>query len=205
MTLAAIVLAAGSSTRFGGDKLSADFNGEPLVRHAIRAARAAPVARVAVVAHPSLDCGVWAGAPPVEVLRLTSAALSESLKAGIARVSGDPIAGVFVFLGDMPLIPHETARRLADMLGEAYAVVPRHEGKSGHPVLLSARAFPDIAGLGADEGAGRLLRSRDDVVFVDCDSPLVRLDIDRPRDLAQARRPVRSGIETITSTDRDSY
>ena len=43
MTLVALVLAAGSARRFGSDKLSAPFRGLPLVRHAIRAARANPV------------------------------------------------------------------------------------------------------------------------------------------------------------------
>ncbi|MFK4870638.1 NTP transferase domain-containing protein [Novosphingobium sp. ZW T3_23] len=180
--MAALVLAAGASRRFCGDKLSAMLEGEPLLFHAIRAARAAPVSRVIVVARPGLDCGTWEGGPPVEVLRLDSEALSASLKAGITALAG--VDGVFVFLGDMPKVPHGEAARLASALGDGIATLPRHGGKPGHPVLLSSRLFGNIAKLTGDEGAGRLLRGRTDVVFVESDDPAVLLDIDRPEDLS---------------------
>lgn len=194
-TWAALVLAAGASRRFGGDKLSAPLDGEPLLFHAIRAARAAPVARVLVVARPGLDCGAWPEGPPVEVLRIDSHALSESLKAGIAAL--DEAEQVFVFLGDMPRVPHGTASQLASAIGGGVAALPRHGGRPGHPALLSSRLFPEIAALTGDQGAGRLLRDRlrlglDDVVFVESDDAAIHLDIDRPEDLsALTSRPVR--------------
>ncbi|WP_313439654.1 nucleotidyltransferase family protein [Novosphingobium sp.] len=180
--MAALVLAAGASRRFGGDKLSAMLEGEPLLFHAIRAARAAPVSRVIAVARPGLDCGTWDGGPSVEVLRLNSDALSVSLRAEIAALAG--VDGVFVFLGDMPKVPHEEATRLGSAIGDGIAALPRHGGKPGHPVLLTSRLFADIATLTGDEGAGRLLRGRTDVVFVESDDPAVLLDIDRPEDLS---------------------
>ncbi len=182
MTYAAVVLAAGSARRFGSDKLSAPFRGEPLVYHAIRAARAAPVERVIVVAHPTLAIGAWPESPVVSVEQIASPALSASLQAGI-RAAGD-VEGVFVFLGDMPLVPHDAAAALAARLGDAYAALPRQGGKPGHPVLLSRRALGDIPGLSGDAGAGKLLKARDDVVFWDCDSPFIHADVDCPGDLA---------------------
>lgn len=128
-----------------------------------------------------MNAGIWDGSPAVDVVRLDSKALSASLKAGIAAALKTD--GAFVFLGDMPAVPHQTARRLAQRLGTAYAALPRHNGLPGHPVLLSARAFDDIARLTGDEGAGRLLRGRDDVVINECDDPAVCFDIDRPEDL----------------------
>jgi molybdenum cofactor cytidylyltransferase len=185
VTFAALVLAAGASRRFGDDKLSAPLAGEPLLFHAVRAARAAPVSRVLVVARPGLDCGLWPETPPVEVLRITSPALSESLKAGIAALLYTN--GVFVFLGDMPLVPHDMAARLAAKIGDNSAALPRRDGRPGHPVLLSSRLYPEIARLSGDEGAGRLLRGRSDVIFVETEDPAIHLDIDRPQDLATLR------------------
>ena len=130
MNLVSLVLAAGSGTRFGGNKLTAKFNGEPLIAHAIRAARAAPVRRVIVVCRPTLDIGDWPGEPPVEVRHIDSTELSASLKAGIAAAG--LCDGAFVFLGDMPLVPHDIARQLDAMLGGEFAALPRCGGRNGN-------------------------------------------------------------------------
>jgi molybdenum cofactor cytidylyltransferase len=183
VSLAAIVLAAGAGSRFGGGKMAAPFRDEPLIFHAIRAARAAPVERVIVVCPPGLDIGDWSGLPTVEAVRLASPELSASLKTGIAAAGN--AEGAFVFLGDMPLVPHDAASGLAKVLGDNFAAIPRFEGRNGHPVLLSARAFPAVATLTGDEGAGRLLKQREDVAFIDCASEGVLLDVDRTEDLAR--------------------
>ena len=186
MSLVSLVLAAGAGRRFGGNKLVAQFRGDSVLNHALRAACAAPVDRVIVVAAPGLDLGAWQGAPKLEVIRLESDALSASLKAGIAAAvaGGRAVDGVFVFLGDMPLIPHDLAARLAAALEDGFAAVPYNGGQAGHPVLLSARAFAGVALLEGDAGAGKLLRACDDVVAVEVDNPSVLFDIDRPEDLA---------------------
>ena len=180
MNLTAIVLAAGKASRFGSDKLAALFRGEPLLAHALRAARAAPVGRVILVSPPDFDTAAW---PDVETVRIASPELSASLRAGIAAAEGAD--GAFIFLGDMPLVPHSIATELAGVLGDNFAALPRWQGKGGHPVLLSARAFPPIAALTGDQGAGRLLKARKDVAFVDCEDEGVLLDIDRAEDIAR--------------------
>lgn len=176
MRLAAIVLAAGHARRFGGDKLRAPFRGEPLVAHAIRAARAAPVERVVVVCRAPFGLGG-------EELTIASDALSDSLRAGLGAVAD--MDGAFVFLGDMPLIPPAIAPLLAARLGGRFAAVPTRDGQPGHPVLLAVRAFAPAAALTGDRGAGALLRTRDDVAWVACGEPGVLLDVDAVADLAR--------------------
>lgn len=183
MNLAAIVLAAGKASRFGGDKLAAPFKGEPLLAHAIRAARAAPVDRVILVCPPAFDTSLW---PDIEPVRLASPGISASLKAGIAAAAGTD--GAFIFLGDMPLVPHHIATELAASLGGNFAAIPRWQGKPGHPVLLSSRGFAQIAKLTGDEGAGKLLRASKDVAFVETADEGVLLDIDRAEDIARLER-----------------
>lgn len=185
MKLVALVLAAGTGTRFGsrghGGKLSASLDGQPLITHALRAACAAPVERVVVVASPDLPVPERAG---VEVVRLTSTALSDSLRAGVAAVG--QVDGVFVFLGDMPRVPPDVAGRLAQALGQNYAAVPVYRSQRGHPVLLSARAMADLTGITGDRGAGALIKACSDVAVVEVGDAGVLLDIDRPEDLAKA-------------------
>jgi len=178
VNLAALVLAAGAGNRFGGGKLAARFRDEPLIDHAVRTALASPANRVIVVAAPGLTVP-----DGVEVLRVESLELAESLKAGISAAG--PVDGLFVFLGDMPLVPQGVAAQLALNLGAAYAAQPRWRGKPGHPVLLSPRAIADAAGLHGDQGAGRLLRDNADTVYLDCSDEGVVIDVDRPDDLAR--------------------
>jgi molybdenum cofactor cytidylyltransferase len=192
----AIVLAAGAATRFGGGKLVADFRGEPLLTHAIRAARLAPVERVIVVAPPGFDIGHWPDAPIVEVRALASTALSQSLATGVGAAIEADADAAFVFLGDMPLVPHGVAARLADAIGTAFAAVPTDHGKPGHPVLFARAAFSALAGLAGDEGAGRLLRGRDDVVRVAIDDPGIWLDVDVPADITRLDERQISGEPT---------
>ena len=181
MRLVSIVLAAGSARRFGSDKLSAPFRGEPLIHHAIRAARAAPVMRVIVVCAAATKVGEWPGEPVVETVRIASSALSVSLQAGIAAAGN--AEGALIFLGDMPLVPSHVAGTLAAAIGEHFAAVPQRGGKSGHPVLLSGRAFAEVAHLTGDEGAGRLLKQRSDVAYTDLPNEGILLDVDRAEDI----------------------
>ena len=184
--LAAVVLAAGSSRRFGANKLLELFQGEPLVVHAIRAACAAPVERIVVVKQPNAEvtrhCRAIADADPrVELIALESAFLSESLRAGLQAVTDAD--GVFVFLGDMPLTPPHLAARLADKLGDRFAAVPTCQGRPGHPVLLSARAAALAQHLSGDQGAGALLRRlASDVAHFETHDDRVIFDVDTRED-----------------------
>ena len=178
-TYAAIVLAAGKSERFGADKLAAHFRGQPLIAHAVAAACAAPVKRVIVVSRRPL---VLPDDARIRGVTVESDALSQSLRAGLAE-AGDCDAA-FIFLGDMPLVPHGIAAILADALGDAIAAWPEHEGRPGHPLLLAQRGFELADALSGDEGLGRILRGRGDVAHLPINDPGVVLDADTPETLA---------------------
>ena len=185
--LSAIVLAAGHARRFGADKLLQRFNGAPLVTHAVNAALAAPVARVVIVKRPGLEldrvCRAAAARHArIEIIEIASDALSDSLSAGLAAVSG----GAFIFLGDMPLIPPNLPALLKGAIGERLAAVPTCEGRPGHPVLLSARAAPLAVSIIGDHGLGSLLRQNaHDVAYLETHDPRVVLDIDTAEDYAR--------------------
>ncbi|MDG2531489.1 nucleotidyltransferase family protein [Caulobacter endophyticus] len=191
MRLEAIVLAAGAGTRFGGGKLLAGYRGRPLLDHALDAALAAPAERVIVMIRPG-DAAVAAlvAARPDSRLRHLLApdaaeGLGASLRAGVAAL--DPATeGVFVFLGDMPGVPHDLAGELAARLVEGVRIVaPIHAGRRGHPVLFSDACFPDLLALSGDRGAQGLMAAAGDAqVMVPTEAPGVLFDVDRREDLA---------------------
>lgn len=182
-TLAAIVLAAGQGARFGGGKLAELLAGRPLLDHAVDLALESLAARVIVVARPG-TC-ILADAR-LRLVELESPALSDSLRAGLAAAG--EVAGAFIFLGDMPLVPGNMAARLAEAIGSAPAALPMWRDRPGHPVLLTRRAFGLADGLTGDEGLGRALRGLAGVVRLPVDDEGVVLDVDRPEDLADIAR-----------------
>lgn len=180
MKLAAIVLAAGRGERFGGGKLAALLAGRPLLGHAMRIALASPAERVILVGRPDVEP---IDHPKVTTVDLASTALSDSLRLGLTTAG--EVEGALIFLGDMPLVPPDMAARLVEAIGDAPAAFPTWRGKPGHPVLLARSAFALAEGLTGDEGLGRMLRGRRDVVRLAVEDEGVVLDVDRVEDLAE--------------------
>jgi molybdenum cofactor cytidylyltransferase len=197
--LEAIVLAAGSGSRFGGGKLTAPWRGGTLIDGALAAAFAAPVRTVTVVT--GADAKVEAAARAFAErtgqaarLRLVhceghAEGMGATLRAGVAALPEDS-AGVFVFLGDMPLIPHAILPALAAALDVgAPAAAPRHQGQRGHPVLFSSDLFSKLRAVSGDAGARDLLRALGSkLTLVECGDPGVLFDIDLADDLHRDSR-----------------
>ena len=193
--VAAIILAAGRSTRMGGpNKLLAELSGKKLVRIATEQALASKASEVIVVTGHQADLVEQALAGlKVKFVRNPDFAggLASSVKAGISAVSRDA-DGAVICLGDMPLIDSG----LIDRLIEAFApdrgnliVVPVADGRRGNPVLWSRRFFKELMTLDGDIGARHLIaRHAEAVADVPVEGNSAFLDIDTPQALEAARR-----------------
>jgi molybdenum cofactor cytidylyltransferase len=193
--VAAIVLAAGRSTRMGGpNKMLAELSGKKLVRIATEQALASKASEVIVVTGHQAELVEQALAGlKVKFVRNPDFAggLASSVKAGIAAVSKQA-DGAMICLGDMPLID----AHLIDRLVEAFdpdrgnlIVVPVAEGRRGNPVLWSRRFFGELLTLDGDIGARHLIaRHAEAVAEVPVDGESAFLDIDTPQALETARR-----------------
>ena len=190
--IAAIVLAAGRSTRMGSNKLLAEWRGKPLVRSAVEAAiksDAHPV--IVVTGHESAEIETALSGLNVRFAHNPDYAqgLSASLKAGIRAVPGD-CDGAVVLLGDMP----EIAPPLIDRMIAAFSpdegraiLVAMHGHMRGNPVLWAKSFFPAIEELSGDSGAKPLIAAHEDLVCEIEAGPSVLRDIDTPEALAQLR------------------
>jgi len=197
-SLDAIVLAAGRGSRFGGDKLLAPWRGGVLLDGALAAAFAAPVDRVHLIVGADASrlaaaARAWAMRAGVDdrlgVIQSPHWAdgLSASLKAGLAGLSADRL-GVYVFLGDMPIIPTDVLAPLADALAAgALAAAPVYNDQMGHPALLGASLFARLAQLTGDRGARTLLEQLGpELARIPASSAGVLFDVDTRDALAQA-------------------
>ena len=158
MSYAAVILAAGGSTRFAdGQKLTTLFRGRPLITWAVEAAIASSPDEVVVVAGAApLPLG---GEVRVVVNRSWIHGQATSLQAALAACSRHE--AVVVGLGDQPLVFPETWRTVA--ASRAPIAVATYKGKRRNPVRLAREIWPLLPRTG-DAGARVLMRVRPDLV-----------------------------------------
>lgn len=191
MTVAGLVLAAGSGSRLGQPKALVELAGERLVDRAVRVLREGGCDPVLVVS----------GAAPFEVADAIvvpnpdwATGMGSSLRVGLAALAGRhegafPHAAV-VSLVDQPGIPGAViSRLLAAHADGATVATATYGGKRRNPVLLGRATWAEVARLAeGDEGARPYLAAHpDQITAVPCDDLGSAEDIDTPADLARAR------------------
>ena len=186
MEISAILLAAGSGSRFGGDKLLHPLpDGVAIGAHAARNLVAAGLSVVAVVKpgdFPLADLLEQEGCF-VTVCMDSARGMGASLAHGVSQRRGAD--GWIIALADMPRIRSATIAAIARELEAGRELVaPAYRGQRGHPVGLGRRFGVQLAGLGSDAGARDIIAAHQaELVLVECDDPGVLQDIDRREDL----------------------
>ncbi len=187
--LDAIVLAAGAGKRFGGGKLTSAWGDGLLLDAALATAFASPARSVSVVwgadGRVLEAASRWASrngqAPRLRMIhaREHEEGMAASIRTGVAGLPRD-CAGAFLFLGDMPNVPHDLPAKLAQALaGGAWAAAPVHGERRGHPVLFGAKLFAVLKTQTGDRGASKLLDALgEDLALVPVDDPGVLFDVD---------------------------
>src|SRR4051812_33281597 len=167
--IAAIVLAAGAGSRFGGGKLLAPLEGRPILQHVLERLEIADLHEIVVVVGADAEAveeTIDAGAARLVVNPTPDEGLSSSLKVGIGALSDD-VHGALIALGDQPLLPPRAVRALldADPLPGRPIVVPVYgDGAGRNPVLLRRDAFPLIDQTSGDRGLGPLIEEHPELV-----------------------------------------
>ncbi len=187
----AILLAAGSSARMGGqNKLLSPWRGKPLL------------CRAAQTVADALECGVLHRARAVcgrdsEKIKTAlaetrlpcvfnpnyKAGISSSLICGLRAVRAEDLDGVLVMLGDMPRVSVADIRAVVRVFSENKnaIVAPMFGGRRGNPVLIPHRLFADVMRLRGDSGA-RALFAKNDICGAAAGAGVL-FDIDSPADL----------------------
>lgn len=179
---AALVLAAGASTRLGRPKQLLSFDGETLVRRAARLAGEAGCAPVVVVEGAVSLRDALTGLP-VELVRCEGWAKGPgaSLKAGLAHLTR-PVDAVLVLLVDQPRVDGDDVARLLAAPGEVAAA--HYDGVLGVPARFSGAALDALAALPDERGAGPWLRAHAHAVTA-VPMPHAAVDVDTVDDVAR--------------------
>lgn len=191
--IAAIILAAGKSTRMGRNKMLADFRGKPLVRvtaETILRSAASPV--LVVTGNQADQVGAALDGLDVAIADNPDYAqgLSTSLRMGLAALPPD-VAGAVVCLGDMPLVEPAVIDRLIAAFNPTEGrliCAPTYDGKLGNPVLWGREFFAEISALTGDRGARSLLDAHgEQLVEIPVADEAILTDIDTPDVLERLR------------------
>jgi molybdenum cofactor cytidylyltransferase len=196
-SVAAVVLAAGASTRMGRNKLFLELDGQSILRRAVSRAGAAGLEPVIVVlgheadrarqelsglscravVNPEYECGVGG-----------------SVRTGIKAVPSTARAAL-VMLADMPFVSTEMLATLVRTFRTSRAplVISDYEGVSAPPMVYDRSLFAELEAM-TGEGCGRevVRRHRSEAVVVSWPSAALA-DVDLPEDYERARARAQAG------------
>jgi molybdenum cofactor cytidylyltransferase len=175
---AAVILAAGASTRFGSPKQLAPFGAGTVLEAVVGVARSAGLSPIVVVLPSAVP-------PPAGLTAVVNDApeegMSRSLRLGLAAVPEEATAAL-ILLGDQPTVPPDVLSQLLSARGERPIVAARAAGLLGPPVLLERSAFGMAEATTGDQGLRDLIRGNRHLVTpveVGEHAP----DVDTPTDL----------------------
>jgi molybdenum cofactor cytidylyltransferase len=174
-----VILAAGFSQRTGTFKPALLLNGKPLIRHCIDSMRLV-CERIIVVGGYDFETlrDICVGEPDLVLVfnEKFESGMFSSVQNGLRAVKGEKF---FLIPGDQPVVKPETYRQMLKAQGTL--VVPRYQGKKGHPVLFASSHIPGILSM-PEDGILRDYIHSQEVIILDVDDPGIGMDVDNLHD-----------------------
>jgi molybdenum cofactor cytidylyltransferase len=169
MKVAGIILAAGGSTRMGGqNKLLQTIHGTPMIKKVAQSVLNSNLETVyIIIGHEaklirqciSDELVHWVENPA------WSSGMASSIRYGIKALKNN-YDGAMILLGDMPFIESIMINQLLALYQKKKIVVPVKDGRQGNPVLFSSAFFADLKLLGGDKGAKPIIKKNPDSVII---------------------------------------
>ena len=187
LNIVGLLLAAGSATRFGSDKLRHELpHGVSIAVQAARHLKLEIPRVVAVVRPGSEELAQALAAEKCEVVTCHNAADGMGASLACAAAAAGEADGYLIALADMPFLRRTTIAAVREALvAGAPLAAPYFRARRGHPVGLSRRFFQELLTLRGDEGAKRVIAANEkQMVKIPVGDPGALRDIDRPEDLA---------------------
>jgi len=190
LRLAAVVLAAGRSSRMGANKLLLKVGDRRVIEHILFSLK--PYETIVVLGHRPDDVKHIVEASGAETVHNPGydKGMATSFQAGLRALDPD-VEAVFMVLSDTFGIDHELLEEMKGVLiddQEALIVSPVYEGRRGHPVLFRKPLFDEFLGLGEDETMRDVVnRHENRHRYVEADI-WCTVDLDTPEDYERVKR-----------------
>ncbi|HEY5541898.1 MAG TPA: nucleotidyltransferase family protein [Candidatus Binatia bacterium] len=185
--ICAVILSAGESSRMGRPKALLPIDGQTFIEKIVSTLKETPVGKVIVVlGHNADEMRQRIKHLPVEILLNPDYKLGQlsSLQVAVRRLQSDPDCdGMLVHLVDHPYIDSSLVDEMMRRFDQSknLIVVPRCQGKRGHPVIFSRALFGELLAAPLSEGAKAVVNAhRDETLEIETDQAGITIDIDTP-------------------------
>ena len=187
--LGCVVMAAGNARRFGANKLSARWDGKPLIRRAMEAIPGELYdRRVVVTQYPEVaELARELSFTPIENNR-PDLGISHTISLGLAELAD--CDAVLFQVSDQPLLRRETVAELTRfyLSRPDHIAALGHNGVRGNPCIFPARFFPELLELTGDRGGSAVIRRHPEALALwETDAPQLA-DVDTPAALEALRQ-----------------
>ena len=185
--IVAVVLSAGESSRMGRPKALLPIDGQTFIEKIVGALKKSSVAKVIVVlGHNADEMRRHIQHLPIEILVNPDYKLGQlsSLQVAVRSLEKEADCdGMLVHLVDHPYVNTQLLESMIKLCEETakLIIVPRYNGKRGHPVIFSRKLFKELLAAPVDQGAKAVVDAhRADTLEIDTEDEGITLDIDTP-------------------------
>jgi molybdenum cofactor cytidylyltransferase len=192
MKVEGIILAAGYSLRAGDFKPALELYGKSIIQRSIDSMIGLCDKIIVVGGHRIEKLKeVVADMPNITVIKNEHVELGmfSSVRAGVSQVGAERF---FVLPGDQPLVLRSTYEALLDQASDI--VIPRYNGKKGHPVLFNGSCKSEILAMPDTEILRNYIHAKNDVAVIDVNDPGIGMDVDTPEDYERVKAYYREHI-----------
>ncbi len=184
-----VLLLAGKSTRFGGEKMLADFNGQTIGERAIQTVQGTKLSPVAaVVRHEILHDAAIAASMQALYNLDPSRGISSSIRIGLTGVLSIEanIRACMFIVGDQPFLSSDDIDNMCNayLSNPTRIVALGHGEKRANPVIFPGEYFDELLSLTGDVGGSYIIKRNPDKLFiVQANDERALCDIDTQREL----------------------
>ena len=197
MSIAIIILAAGSSSRLGSPKQLLHFNGKSLLQHAIEQAKGSGCGDVVVILGAgAIEINSDIDDPDLIVLENSQweEGMASSIRSGIYHLMDTGVEAAIIMVCDQPYSNSALLKRMVDIYKETgkAIVASEYDGKPGTPALFSRSVFASLLLLKGDKGAKQMIMEHKEMAaFVEFPEGII--DIDTAEDYEILRQTNKTG------------
>ncbi len=182
MSISALILAAGKSVRMGQPKMLMPWGNTTVLGKVIETLQSTGVKDIIVVTNSKI-------APKVTSYNLRVALndngeMLESIQLGL-QAQKPSAEATLICLGDQPQVEEENVHKVCEGFRQSKSllVVPSYQMRRGHPWLVARELWNDVLTLHAPKSMRDFLNThKDEIHYVECDSPSILQDLDTPTD-----------------------